>query len=182
MTGDPASYRAEERLRSGQAVVIRAIRPDDRERIRAAFHGLAAESIYTRLFTCKNELSEADLDRLTAIDFESEVALVAVRDGAEGGIIIGSGRFFAFTAPEGRRRAEVAFLVEEDYQGQGVAGVILRHLAAIARDQGLAGFDAEVLPRNKAMLRVFARSGLPMERTSQGDVVQVRLSLDRPAG
>jgi hypothetical protein len=57
---------------------------------------------------------------------------------------------------------QVAFTVEEDYQGLGIASRLLEHLVRIARDRGIAEFVAEVLPRNTAMLRVFTRSGLPM--------------------
>ena len=177
MSLHPNSYQTDEQLRDGQAVVIRAIRPDDKERIKTAFAGLEAETIYTRLFTHKDELTGDDLKRLTEIDFESEVGLVVTCGTGTDEAIIGSGRYFAFDGADGRRLAEVAVVVEEDYQGQGMARMILRHLASIARSQGIACFEAEVLPVNKAMLRVFARSGLPMKQAPDGDVIHVRLSL-----
>jgi GNAT superfamily N-acetyltransferase len=71
----------------------------------------------------------------------------------------------------------VTFLVEKDYQGQVTARMIMRHLAGIARSRGIAFFDAEVLPENKAMLAAFARSGLPMSQRYAGDVIHVTLSL-----
>jgi RimJ/RimL family protein N-acetyltransferase len=79
--------------------------------------------------------------------------------------------------PGARHSAEIAFAVEEDYQGQGMASRILRHLARIAREQGLAEFTAEVLPRNRAMLAVFARSGLPVKSAVEDDTVHVTLAL-----
>ena len=181
MNDHPGSYHSAEQLRDGQPVVIRAIRPDDKERLRVAFEGLDPETIYTRLFTHKDELTGDDLKRLTEIDFESEVGLVVTRGAGDDEAIIGSGRYFAYQGADGRRLAEVAFVVEEDYQGQGMAGMILRHLTVIARDRGIVRFEAEVLPVNKAMLKVFARSGLPMKQVPGGDVVHVRLSLESPA-
>ena len=73
--------------------------------------------------------------------------------------------------------AEVAFMVEEDYQGLGIAGKILRHLAGIAKDKGIVQFHAEVLPENKGMLAVFNRSGFPVEQEYDDGVAHVTLSL-----
>jgi ribosomal protein S18 acetylase RimI-like enzyme len=67
--------------------------------------------------------------------------------------------------------------VEEDFHGLGIAGRVLRHLAAIARARGIASFEAEVLPENKAMQAVFARSGLPMRTRREDGVVHVALAL-----
>jgi RimJ/RimL family protein N-acetyltransferase len=171
------TYRAEERLKNGQTVTVRAIRPDDKDKIKRAFRDLEKESVYTRLFSHKTDLTEGDLKRITEIDFEKEVGLVVTLESAAGEAVIGSGRYFAFAGADGKRHAEVAFLVEEDYQGQGMARTIMRHLAAIARCQKIACFEAEVLPENKAMLAAFARSGLPMSQRYADDVIHVTLSL-----
>ena len=96
--------------------------------------------------------------------------------------MIGSGRFVGTGGSGAARRAEIAFVVEEDYHGLGIAGRLLRHLAEIAREQGIAAFEADVLAENKAMLAVFARCGLPMAKRRDGDTVHVTLSLgDEPA-
>jgi GNAT superfamily N-acetyltransferase len=179
MSNNVSDYRADERLKDGRAVAVRAIRADDKERVKAAFQLLDAESIYTRLFAYKEELSEDDLRKLTEVDFTTQVALVVALASGKRETIIAGGRYFAFDGADGRRHAEVAFMVEEDYQGLGIAGMVLRHLAGIARSQGIVCFEAEVLPANRAMLRVFARSGLPMEQRSADDTIQVRMSLEQ---
>jgi RimJ/RimL family protein N-acetyltransferase len=171
------NYCVEEKLKNGQSVTVRAIRPEDKEKIDRAFHNLEKESIYTRFFTHKTELTDGDLKRFTEIDFDRELGLVVTRGSDAEEVIIGSGRYFAFEGTDGERHAEVAFTVEEDYQGQGMARLILRHLTAIARSRGIVYFDAEVLPENQAMLAAFARSGLPMTQHYSGDVVHVTLSL-----
>jgi len=177
MTDDIRNYRVEEQLKNGKRVIIRAIRPDDKERIVWAFRNLEKESIYTRLFTFKKELSEGDLKRITEVDFDREVALVVTHTDGEGEVIIGSGRYVITGEAAGGPQAEVAFLVEEDFHGLGMARIILRHLTDIARSRGIAAFEAEVLPGNKAMLTAFARSGLPMEKRYGGDTVHIILSL-----
>lgn len=164
-------------LKNGTAVRVRAVRPDDKARFAEAFRNLERESIYTRLFHHKKELSPAELEVATEVDFENEVALVVTVGDGDGETIIGGGRFALIDAPGALRTAEVAFLVEEDYHGQGLAGLLLRHLAEIARGMGVQQFEAEVLAGNRAMLRVFERSGLSVRQTSGGDVVHVSMSL-----
>jgi len=87
--------------------------------------------------------------------------------------VIGGGRYVSAD----KTAAEVAFTVDERYRGLGIASRLLKHLAAIARGQGIARFDAEVLANNAAMLSVFSRSGLRMERRRDGSVVHVELAL-----
>jgi GNAT superfamily N-acetyltransferase len=67
--------------------------------------------------------------------------------------------------------------VEEDYQGLGLASLVLRELSTMAKAAGVARFIAEVLPANMAMLEVFRRSGLAMSRRTQDGVVRVTLDV-----
>ncbi len=165
-------------LRNGAAAVVRAIRPDDRERLQNAFLALEPESVYLRYFSFKHELSEADLDRLCDPDFHERVVLVVTQLTDAGEIIVGSGGYVAHAAADGARVAEVAFAVEEDVQGQGISGRLVEVLTGLARADGIARFEAEVLARNTPMLRVFERSGLPMTVSGDEDgVVHVQLAL-----
>ena len=102
--------------------------------------------------------------------------VVTVGTGADEAII-GSATYVAGDAADGPRTAEVAFTIEEDYQGQGLAGRLLAGLVDIARRHGIQGFKAEVLAHNGAMLAVFKRSGLPMQMRPAAEVVHVSLSL-----
>ena len=178
MSDAARDFREAFTLRRGGEAVVRAIRPDDRDRLQAAFHALDPESVYLRYFSYKHELSEADLDRLCDPDFRERVVLIVTQATDAGEIIIGAGGYVAHTATDGVRAAEVAFAVEEDVQGQGISGRLVEVLAGLARADGIERFVAEVLARNAAMLRVFERSGLPMEVSAEEDgVVGVRLAL-----
>jgi RimJ/RimL family protein N-acetyltransferase len=173
---DPRDFSCAETLRNGLPVTIRHLRADDRERIAKAVRQLDRESVYTRLFSYRKELTESGLDRIMRVDPEREVALVVTAGAGDDEMVIASGRYFV--SPDGEERtAEVAFVVEEDYQGLGIAGRLLRHFARIAREQGITAFEADVLARNKSMLAVFARSGLPMRTRHEGGTVHVTLSL-----
>lgn len=175
---DPGSYRVLETLKNGLPVTLRAIRPDDKEALRQAFRGLESRTIYLRFFSHKKDLTDEELRRATELDFQREVALVACVE--EGGTdrIAGAARYFAGEpTASGERRAEVAFVVEEDFQGLGLARLLLRHLAAIARSTGIGTFEAVVLPENRSMLGVFERSGFAMTRRAGDGEVHVSLDL-----
>ncbi len=176
---DPRRFRLPWRLRDGTPVVIRAVRADDRPRIVRAFHELEPESVYTRLFSYRKELNEADLDRIAAVDFVDAFVLVVAKEGGMQGeeVLIGGVSFYARSAEDGKRVAEVAFTIEEDYQGLGLAGKLLGLAAELARHEGIARFEAEVLPVNTPMLTVFRRSGLPIVEELRDDVIHVEMDL-----
>ena len=173
---DANDFEVTETLKNGLTVKIRAIRPADKAGVVDAFGKLDPESIYTRFFRAKGSLSDQELKAATEVDFENVIALVATIESGGQETIIGGGRYVAFNV-SGARSAEIAFMVEEDYQGLGLAGRILKQLAHIAREKGVGQFEAEVLPQNKAMLAVFARSGLPVKLTQTEGVIHVTLSL-----
>ncbi|MFO1325331.1 MAG: GNAT family N-acetyltransferase [Burkholderiales bacterium] len=164
-------------LNNGVTVTIRALRPDDRERIATAIRHLDRESIYRRLFSYRSELTEAGLDRIMAVDPARDVALVVTTGAGADEEVVAAGRYMATGAEDGERTAEVAFMVDERYRGQGLAGRVLGHLAAFARQNGFTRLEADVLAGNGAMLSVFARSGLPMRTRNDGSTVHVALAL-----
>ena len=153
-------------------IAIRAVRPDDKERIVRAFRGLDPRTIYLRFLAPRKELSQEDLRRITECDGARAVALVATVGSGEDEIIVGLGRYVATGAA-----AEVAFVVEEDFQRLGIAGRLLRELARIARANGLARLEADVLPENVPMLRVLRRSGLPRREHLVDGLVHATLFL-----
>jgi RimJ/RimL family protein N-acetyltransferase len=179
---DASNYSQTATLRNGSRVKVRSIRPDDKPRLLAAFKNLDPESVYTRFFYHKKMLTDAELKAATEIDFEGVVALVVTTGEGEQETIIGAGRYAVIDESGLSRAAEVAFTVEEDYHRQGIARILLKHLASVACAKGLSRFVAEVLPENRGMLTVFSKSGLPMQTEHGGDAVHVTLTLteDRP--
>jgi GNAT superfamily N-acetyltransferase len=106
-----------------------------------------------------------------------EVVLVATVPASEGEVIIGAGRYVAPAAPAPVHSADVAFVVEEDYHGQGLASALLRHLVEVARDRGFACLEADVLAENPSMLKVFARSGLPLRKHLEAGSLHIWMDL-----
>jgi RimJ/RimL family protein N-acetyltransferase len=172
---DIANYTVVEQLRDRRPITIRAIKPGDKELLLEAFKGLEASSVYTRFFGPRKELTDRELVEATEIDFIHNVALVSCvqENGRER--IIGVGRYITL---EGSA-AEVAFVVEEDYHGQGIAAILLKHLLLIGRRQGISRFEADVLHANKRMLRVFERTGLPVVTKASSDSIHVTILLNK---
>ena len=170
------NYTELETLRDGTPVTIRAIQGGDSGSILAAFNRLDRESVYTRFFTYKKGLTDAELKSLTDVNFDHVVALVVTKRTEDGEVLIGGGRYCSEDALHASQRAELAFITEDGYRGRGIASLILRHLILIGRDQGLLQLEADVLAQNQAMLAVFKRSGLSMSQRCDGNVIHVTLS------
>jgi len=170
---DAAKYSAFERLRDGRRVEIRALREGDRDDLLAAVERTSTESLYRRFFGVKRKFSEKEIAFFLKIDFDTHVALVAVMDQGGRQRIIAGGRYVVVHPGA----AEVAFVVVDEFQGQGIGAALMRHLTTIARDAGLKEFIAEVLPDNLAMLKVFEKSGLSMRTRQEPGVVHIVLAL-----
>ena len=168
-----SQYAVQESLRNGLVVTIRALRPDDCERMDEAFRKLDKGSVYTRFFSYKKELNQHDFETIRTLDFDTRVALIVTVTEAGKESIIASSSYAKTTEHE----AEVAFVVEEDYHRLGIAGRLLRHLGQIARERGISVFVADVLPGNTGMLGVFKSVGWPLESKTEDGVVQVTLSI-----
>jgi GNAT superfamily N-acetyltransferase len=171
-----ASYETRDQLRDRREVLIRAIRPDDKQALQDAMHRLSAESYYLRFFQVKHNLSPKDLIYFTELDFRDHVGLVAVLD--EDGIaeLVGVARYIICEhglAPV----AELAFAVDDAHHELGIATTLFQHLIKIARAARLSAFKASVLAENGKMLEVFSHCGLPQESSRVDGVVELRLSL-----
>ncbi|MBP6997005.1 MAG: GNAT family N-acetyltransferase [Phycicoccus sp.] len=168
--GYPVHWEADVVLRDGTVAHVRPIRPSDADALRRFHAGQSEESIYLRFFAPLPQLSDRDIHRFTHVDYVDRVALVAtIREE-----IVGIGRYDTVSA----HSAEVAFNISDHYQGKGIGSVLLEHLAAIARDEGVAEFTAEVLPQNRKMLQVFADAGYEVQRHLEDGVVSVRFAIE----
>jgi RimJ/RimL family protein N-acetyltransferase len=170
---EPSHYSAIERLRNGERVEIRALRPQDRDELLAAVGRTSSESLYRRFFAVRRHFTETEQSFYMNIDFVSHVALVALADENGHSTIVGGGRYVV----DEPGQAEVAFTVVDTYQRQGVGAALLRHLATIARQAGLRELVAYVLADNRAMLKVFEKSGLKYSAERESNSINVKLGL-----
>jgi ribosomal protein S18 acetylase RimI-like enzyme len=170
---DAARYLAVEAMRDGRKLEIRALRPQDLTDLRAAVDRTSAQSLYRRFFGAKRSFSDKEVAFFVNVDFANHVALVAVVEERGHAAIVAGGRYIV----QQPGTAEIAFIVVDDYQGQGIGSALLRHLAILARNAGLKEFAAEVLPENIPMLKTFEKSGLKMSTKREAGTVHVALEL-----
>jgi RimJ/RimL family protein N-acetyltransferase len=172
------AYRAIEQLRDGSKVVIRALKPEDRTKFRAAADRTGAESLRRRFFGAKRHFSEQEAAFFLNIDFVNHVALVAVAQEQGRDVIVGGARYVIGQPGT----AELAVTVIDQYQGRGIGAVLTRHLIALARDAGVKELIAIVLPENAPMLKVLQQSGRNCKTRRQDGVVEVTLAVGDDGG
>lgn len=165
----PAHWEADVVLADGGTAHVRPIRPADADRLLAFYSRLSDESIYFRFFGPRPRLTDREVTRFTTVDYVNRVALIATI-GTEMVAVIRYDR-------TGEGEAEVAFLVEDAHQGRGVASVLLEHLAATARENGIQRFIADVLPANMKMMGVLRQAGYTAESHFADGVVRMTLDL-----
>ena len=170
---DAAKYSVTELLRDGSRIEIRALKPTDRDQLQGAVGRMSDESIQRRFFAPKRHFSEREIDFFLNVDFVNHVALVAVLNVEGRPLIVGGGRYIVIQPGI----AEVAFGLDDTYQGRGIGGLLMKHLSVIAREGGLRQLVAEVLPGNVAMLSVFKKAGLEMTTKRESGVAHVTLQL-----
>jgi acetyltransferase len=166
------------RLNNGVEVLIRPIRPDDKALLAAGMEHLSERSAYQRFLVPKRTLTDAELRYLTEIDFRDHVALVAVRP-EEPDVMVGVARWIRLADPP--EVAEIAFVVADDLQRQGLGTLLAEALADAARERGVRRFVATMLPHNLAAHRVFARVAQDRELEADGTMHELRGDVTPPA-
>lgn len=174
----PNQYVWDFTTRDGTEVRIRPIRPED-EPLMVEFHQpLSEHSVYMRYFRALNldqRTAHERLTRICFIDYDREMALVAIHTAPETGErrIIGVGRLSKFLEGD---EAEFALLVSDPFQGQGLGSELLRRLLQIAENEGVHTVMAYMLPENRGMRRIAENLGFSFAR--EDDLVRAEIHLD----
>ena len=158
-------------LADGGTMSVRPIRPDDAELILRFHERQSPESIYFRFFSPRPQLSERDVERFTHVDYTDRMAFI----GLIGDDLVGVARY---DRHRGRSDAEVAFFIDDEHHGRGMATVLLEYLAAAAREAGISGFTASVLPQNRRMLGVFTQAGFTSKSRFEEGIIEVELGIE----
>ncbi|MDY6916863.1 MAG: GNAT family N-acetyltransferase [Chloroflexota bacterium] len=161
-------------LRDGSTLYLRPIKPDDEERLISFFYRLSLDTVYLRFHRILTQLSVEEARRLCNVDYDSSFALVGILGESAEERIIAVGRYNRLATGDS---AEVAFVVEDPYQGRGIGTHLLEQLAVVAREKGIRLFEAEVLGQNREMMRVFLDSGFRVERELEYGVHKVVLNV-----
>jgi acetyltransferase len=175
----PAQYASAWTTKNGTAVTIRPIRPEDEPTMVRFHETLSDESVYFRYFQMLQlgqRIAHERLTRQCFIDYNRDMALVAERHDPQTDTrdILGVGRL---NKVHGANYAEVAVIVSDAYQNQGLGTQLVRSLIEVARREKLDRLVAAVLPQNRAMLQVFESLGFRLHYSVEEQVVQADLDL-----
>jgi RimJ/RimL family protein N-acetyltransferase len=175
-SGHPYPEDLEETIKaaSGEQLVVRPIRPSDEDYIKTMFYEFSEQTKYLRYHGTLKSLPHNKLQVFCNVDYDTEMALVVCRGQAGHEEIIGVGRYM--TIP-GKRSAEMAFVVSDDWQRNGIGTHLFHRLVEIGQQAGLRQFHADVLPENSGMLKIFHRSGMNTETATDEGVVRVTMTI-----
>lgn len=159
--------------RTGMKVLLRPVKISDEPLLKDFFYSLSKVTVYKRFITQLRRMSHEKLQKsFVVVDYTKAMIIFAVleKDGRE--IIAGVAQYHI-----GRysHTAEVAVVVRDEYQNQGIGTELLSYLTYIARRQGLLGFTAEMLKDNQIMLRLFTKTGFDIEKESAMNLYNLRL-------
>jgi acetyltransferase len=169
----PIEQASDVKLGDGTPLHVRPIRPEDAELERAFVHGLSEQSRYFRFFYQLHELTPAMLARFTQIDYDREMALIAVDESDGAPAIVGVARYIVI---EDRQWAEFAIVIADAWQGRGVARVLMMRLVECAKARGLKRLEGAVLRSNPRMLKFTSDFG-STARDDPNDPEQVMVTI-----
>lgn len=152
----PAHISTQEVFGQNTVVRFRPIKPSDEEEMRRLFYRFSDKAVYSRYFTPVKAMPHDRMQGYVNVDFAQVLSIVGLVGPPGRGKIIAEARYVRH---KDQPWADVAFLVDEQYQGLGIASYMLRLLIKIGKQRCLQGFTADVLYSNRAMLQVFKKAG-----------------------
>ncbi len=167
---ESVEHEADVLLADGSTAHVRAIRPNDASRLIAFHRRLSPRTVILRYLGPHPVLSEREAEHFANVDGTDRVALIGERDGE----IIAVARY---DRSPGRDEAEVAFLIDDSFQGKGLGAILLEHLVVIARTHGVRRFVAETLAENLRMIGVLRDSGFSPQYQRSSSVITAVLDI-----
>jgi acetyltransferase len=157
-----------QQLPDGTDIIIRPIRPEDAEMEQEFVRNLSKESRYMRFMQALRELTPDMLVRLTQIDYDREMAFLALtrQDGKE--VEMGVARY---AINPDKSTCEFALVIGDEWQNRGLGGLMMQTLIDAARAKGLRTIEGEVLPHNNGMLKLMQRLGFTRHQDGLDDGV-----------
>ncbi len=180
MTANPSlrgRVRTDRTFKGGVQGHVRVIKPTDEQMIRDLFYNLSEEAVYFRYFSPRRAMPHANLVQYVNLSEDDGLCIVVTNGPRENRRIAGEARYMLDADKE---FGEVAFMVDEEFQGQGIGSFLLDYLIEIAKERGLKGFSADVLVSNQPMLKMFNRVPYVVQKSVSEGVYSVRFRFDEP--
>ena len=160
----PSELEAHRTTKTGLRIFLRPVRISDEQLLKDFFYSLSSDCMYHRFISTRADMPHERLQKFVVIDYTKEMVILVVVQKEDKEEVYGMGQYFI---DENRHTAEVAFVVRDDYQNQGIGAELLDYLTYLAKRKGLHGFTATVLMDNKPMLMLFEKAGFVIEQTAR---------------
>jgi acetyltransferase len=170
----PVEYEELIELKDGELVLLRPILPEDEPHHADFIKNVSKEDLYKRFFTDVGEFNHEALANLTQIDYDREMAFVAVSQTRPGSPIIGVSR--ALINPE-NTDAEFAILIRSDLKGNGLGKVLMNKIIQYCRHKGTLQMSGMTMPTNRGMLMLAQKLGFELDVQFEDGVADMRLCL-----
>ncbi len=170
----PSRLETVKTFKDGLELKIRPIRASDEDMMRRHFYKFSDESKYYRYFTHVKVMPHRNMQKYLSVDYDKILAVVAVHQTGNIEKIVAEARYAAYPAGDAY---EMAFLVDEEYQGKGIATFMANYLIKIARERGIKKLVASVLSQNRKMLEVFEKVSVKPVKQYDGDTVELEFNL-----
>ncbi|MCK4913411.1 MAG: GNAT family N-acetyltransferase [Planctomycetes bacterium] len=172
----PSELERYETLRDGTEIFFRPVKPTDEPALAEMLYSLSKESIKTRYMTHTITFPHKEVQQLTNIDYQQNLAIVGVVPGVSEETIVATAQYFLDPKTQA---AEVAFIVQDEWQQKGMGTFLLDYITQIAKQRNVKSFYAKVMPHNKPMLTIFHNSGYKVNTEFDGEVYSVKYDLKK---
>jgi acyl-CoA hydrolase/GNAT superfamily N-acetyltransferase len=169
----PKEFETYRTTKAGLEIMLRPVKISDEPLLKDLFYALSDNSMYRRFISRRKDMPHERLQEFVIIDYSREVTILATVKQEEKEIIVGLGQY---AMDPNTHHAEIAFVVRDDYQNQGIGSELLTYLTLLAKRQGLLGFTAEVLIENRPMLHLFEKMGFIMDRRTEEQVYELKMT------
>jgi len=172
----PSKYETEVVLRDGSLILLRPIRCDDIEAWVAFVGRLSERTKYMRFFHVPKKMGREDALRFCTVDYKNTFAYVAEVLKGQHRNIVAIGRYYRLPK---KNSAEVAFAIEDSYQGKGLGTKLMDCLATVALDNGITAFEGDTLTENVQMLDILRGYGFHVSFELEEDVYHFTFPITR---
>ncbi len=176
----PTDVAARHTFKNGLEVRFRAIKPSDEEGMRRLFYRFSDEAVYYRYFSSIKTMPHTKMQKYVNVDYSKVMSIVGLVGEPGQGQIIAEARFVKNKANP--PYADVAFVVDEAYQGYGVATYMYLMLIRLAKEKGIHGFTADVLSSNASMMKVFEKGGYPVQAKLEYGAYSLSIPFESKSG
>jgi acyl-CoA hydrolase/GNAT superfamily N-acetyltransferase len=171
----PMDIATEHVFKNGLKVRFRAIKPSDEEAMRRLFYRFSNQTVFRRFLFPISTMPHNKMQEYVNVDYSHMMSVVALVGESDQETIIAEARY---VKDKKSSLGDLAFVVDEEYQGIGIGSYLYEMLIRLAKDRGLKGFTAEVLPANQSMMKVFENGLLPINARVEQGLSRLAISFD----